>query len=165
MFDLVAADQKEFTFLDPGDLSDGVIRLQLVETRPAESEKGRSPCYAFHICDAESGILVGDVRLRVGNTEDLRLYAGHIGYGIHVEYRGRRFATHAVRLLMPLALRHGMSELWITCDPENIASRRTCELAGADLVEIVDLPPDIDMYQDGERQKCRYCLDLIHSCS
>jgi tagatose 1,6-diphosphate aldolase len=53
-----------------------------------------------------------------------------------------------------------MSEVWITCDPENTASRRTCELAGADFIEIIDLPPDIDMYQDGERQKCRYRLDV-----
>jgi hypothetical protein len=24
------------------------------------------------------------------------------------------------------------------------------------LTEIVDLPPNVDMYQEGERQKCRY---------
>ena len=160
---LVDVDQGQFAFLDPGDLSDGVLRLRLDETRPAEPEKGRAPCYAFHVCDAESGILVGDIRLRIGDTEDLRLYAGHIGYAIHPEYRGRRFAARAVRLLMRLALRHRMSELWITCDPENIASKRTCELAGADLVEIVDLPPDIDMYRDGERQKCRYRIGLSQS--
>jgi tagatose 1,6-diphosphate aldolase len=56
-----------------------------------------------------------------------------------------------------------MPELWITCNPENIASRRTCEAAGADFVEIVDLPSDIDMYQEGERQKCRYRLKLGES--
>ena len=49
-----------------------------------------------------------------------------------------------------------MTELWVTCNPDNIASRRTCELAGGVLVEIVDLPEDIDMYQEGERRKCRY---------
>jgi len=53
-----------------------------------------------------------------------------------------------------------MTEFWITCNPDNAASRRTCELAGAVLVEIVDLPEDIDMYQEGERQKCRYRLEL-----
>jgi tagatose 1,6-diphosphate aldolase len=42
---------------------------------------------------------------------------------------------------VPLAVRHGLSELWITCNPDNIASRRTCEAAGAELVEVVDLPP------------------------
>ena len=61
---------------------------------------------------------------------------------------------------MPLARRHGLAELWITCNPENKASRRTCEFAGAELIEIVDLPPHTDMYQEGERQKCRYRLQL-----
>lgn len=56
----------------------------------------------------------------------------------------------------PLARHHEMTELWVTCNPDNIASRRTCELAGGVLVEIVDLPEDIDMYQEGERRKCRY---------
>lgn len=64
------------------------------------------------------------------------------------------------RTLIPLARRHGFNELWITSNPENIASRRTCEIAGAELAEIVDLPPRIDMYQEGERQKCRYRLTL-----
>lgn len=64
---------------------------------------------------------------------------------------------------MPLARQHGMFELWITGNPENIASRRTCELARADFVEIVDLPADIDMYQEGEGRKCHYRLDLNRS--
>jgi hypothetical protein len=31
---------------------------------------------------------------------------------------------------------------------------------GAYLVDIVDLPSESAMYQKGERQKCRYRLDL-----
>jgi tagatose 1,6-diphosphate aldolase len=53
-----------------------------------------------------------------------------------------------------------MTTLWITCNPYNIASRRTCELAGGELVEIVDLPKDTDMHQRGERKKCRHRFDL-----
>ena len=157
---LVAVDHGEFVFLDPGELSDGVVRLRLVDTRPADPRKAWVPCYVFHIVAADSGIPVGEIQLRVGDTERLRLYGGHVAYGVRPEHRGRRFAARAVRLLIPLALRHGMPELWITCNPENIASRRTCEAAGADFVEVVDLPPEIDMYQKGERQKCRYRLKL-----
>lgn len=53
-----------------------------------------------------------------------------------------------------------MKELWMTCSPDNLASRCTCELLGAVFVETVDLPEDIDMYREGERQKCRYRLQL-----
>jgi predicted acetyltransferase len=50
--------------------------------------------------------------------------------------------------------------VWITCNPENVASRRTCELAGGQLIDIVDLPPETDMFKEGERQKCRYRFAL-----
>jgi predicted acetyltransferase len=52
-----------------------------------------------------------------------------------------------------------LQTVWITCNPDNWASRRTCELAGAELVEIVDLPEDNDMYRKGKRRKCRYRLE------
>jgi tagatose 1,6-diphosphate aldolase len=109
---------------------------------------------------AGAGVIAGRIDLRVGDTEHLRYYAGQIGYGVEPLHRGHPYAARAVRLLMPLARRHGLAELWITCNPDNIASRRTCELAGAEFVEIVDLPPDNDMYRRGERQKCRYRLAL-----
>jgi predicted acetyltransferase len=109
---------------------------------------------------AEAGSLAGEISFRVGDTEHLRVYGGNVGYVVQPEYRGRHFAARALRLIMPLARRHGLSELWITCNPENIASRRTCEYAGAEFVEIVDLPPHLDMYQRGDRRKCRYRLDL-----
>jgi tagatose 1,6-diphosphate aldolase len=50
--------------------------------------------------------------------------------------------------------------LWITCNPESLASRRACELVGAKFVEIIDLTEDTELYQRGERQVCRYQLDL-----
>jgi tagatose 1,6-diphosphate aldolase len=149
-----------FQFLDPGELRDDDITLHLFATRPADPVRGWVPYYVFHIMIAGTERRAGEVQLRIGDTEHLRLYGGQIAYGVRPEYRGQHFAARAVRLLLPLARRHGFTELWITCNPDNIASRRTCELAGAEFVEIVDLPPHVDMYQEGERQKCRYRLDL-----
>jgi tagatose 1,6-diphosphate aldolase len=65
-----------------------------------------------------------------------------------------------VRLLLPLAKRHGLSPLWLTCNPDNVASRKSCELAGAELVETVALPRDEEMYEHGDRAKCRYRIVL-----
>ena len=53
-----------------------------------------------------------------------------------------------------------MQELWITCNPENVASRKTCERLGAVYIETVSLPTNHILYERGERQKCRYRLDL-----
>jgi tagatose 1,6-diphosphate aldolase len=57
-----------------------------------------------------------------------------------------------------------MDVVWITCNPDNWASRRTCERLGCQLVDIVELPEHIDMYQDGERQKCRYRWIIYPPC-
>ncbi len=65
----------------------------------------------------------------------------------------------ALGLLTQVARQLQIDPLWITCDPENIASRRTCESAGARPIEIVELPPNCVIYQSGHPRKCRYRLD------
>jgi tagatose 1,6-diphosphate aldolase len=54
----------------------------------------------------------------------------------------------------------GLDPLWITCDPENIASRRTCELAGARLVDVVDVLEACIIRRSGHPRKCRYLLPI-----
>ncbi len=147
----------EFEFLDPGPLIDGDLELVLAEQTPADPSRNWAPAYAFRmrLPGVEES---GRINLCIGDQEALVRYSGHIGYGVNPEHRGHHYAARAVRLLLPLARRHGLATVWITCHPANWASRRTCELAGAALVEIVDLPADNDMYQRGERRKCRYRL-------
>lgn len=120
----------------------------------------RVPTYFFSMTDTATGAEVGNINLRLGWDDNLRLYAGHIGYGVHEAFRGRHNAARSVTLLRPLARQHGFRHLWITCNPDNLASRRTCELAGAELIDIVDVPLDSVYYARGIRQKCRYRLGL-----
>jgi tagatose 1,6-diphosphate aldolase len=108
----------------------------------------------------ETGSQMGTINLRVGNPERIVLYRGHIGYGVMPEYRGRHYSARSVKLLLNLAGRCGINPVWITCDPENMASRRNCELAGGEFIEIVDVPSDEEMYARGIRQKCRYRFAL-----
>jgi tagatose 1,6-diphosphate aldolase len=62
-------------------------------------------------------------------------------------------------LLLPLARTLGIDPLWITCDPENVASRRSLEIAGAEFIEIVDVPEDCGIRKyGGKMRKCRYRL-------
>jgi predicted acetyltransferase len=149
-----------FAFHDPGELIDGDLQLVLEETHPANSAKGLAPEYRFKMVLAGQEEKIGGINLRIGNTERLTKYSGHVGYGVEPEHRGHHYAARSVRLLLPLARKHGLQALWITCNPDNAASRRTCELAGAESIELIDLPEDTDMYQRGERQKCRYRITL-----
>jgi predicted acetyltransferase len=118
------------------------------------------PAHQFRMVRTDTGQIAGRINLRVTSNSDLLFYAGHIGYGVDQMYRGRRFAARSLRLLIPLARELALDPLWITCNPENIPSRRSCELAGAEFVEIVAVPEDTDTYREGIRQKCRYRLDL-----
>jgi tagatose 1,6-diphosphate aldolase len=149
-----------FHFLDPGPLIDKELVLKVSEKTLPDPVLNVAPSYRFKMSRLDRSIEMGRIDLRVGNSHNLVMYAGHIGYRVHAEYRGHHYAARSVRLLIPLARAHNLGTLWITCNPDNWPSRRACELAGLELVEIVDLPPTIDMYYQGERQKCRYRLKL-----
>jgi predicted acetyltransferase len=141
-------------------LVDNDLQLILVEEAPGDPAINHVPAYKFKMTLVGHEEEIGRIQLRIGTTHHIVMYAGHIGYAVDPQHRGHRYAARACRLLFPLARSHGLETLWITCSPENLASRRTCELAGGELVDIVDLPDDTDMFRRGERQKCRYRIDL-----
>jgi predicted acetyltransferase len=137
-------------------LVDGELELRLVDrTLVAPS---REPSYGFDLL--ANDVKVGTATLRIASGDRYERFAGQVGYGIDPPYRGHHYAARACKLLFKLARRHGLRTLWITCNPENVASRRTCELIGGELVEIVDVPEDLDLYREGDRQKCRYRVRL-----
>ena len=149
-----------FEFNDYNELTDGEIELILREKQQAPPGEGYVPQYHFDVRITGKTEPIGTIRLRVGDTERVVKYAGNIGYKIDEEYRGRRFAAKACNLLKRVALDHGMNTCWITCRPDNLSSRRTCEIIGATFVEIVDIPEDYDMYQRGNKRMCRFRWDI-----
>jgi len=151
--------QNRAIYIALGQLQERELLLVLEHYLPADPEREWVPAYHFSMVHRDSIAVMGSINLRIGNTDRLLLYRGQIGYSVKPEFRGHRYAARIIRLLVPLAARHQLNPLWITCDPDNLTSRRTCELAGAKLVEIVDIPPDEEMYQRGIRQKCRYKLE------
>lgn len=104
--------------------------------------------------------IMGGITIRISHSASVERYYGHIGYHVFPAARGRHYALRACRLLLPLAKQHGLNPLWITCDPQNMPSRRTCDLLGMTLAEIVSVPPKEPLFARGERVKCRYRLDL-----
>jgi predicted acetyltransferase len=142
----------------PDSLIDQDLQLELTEF--GMDPVHRVPTYRFRMVHSTTKEELGTIRLRVGSTPHIERYAGHIGYGVHPLHRGHHYAARSLRLLSPLAQQLGLDPLWITCDPENVASRRTLQLAGAQLVETVDVPPDCIIHQSGHPRKCRYRISL-----
>lgn len=147
--------QTDFKFLSFDKLQGDEVDLIIERKMPANKKKGYVPAYWYAINLAGTNLTIGTIDLRIG-TNPSTYYGGQIGYAIDEKYRGNHYAAKACLLLKEVALAHGMDEVMITCNPENIASNKTCLKLGAELVETVDLPIDNDMYLEGEFQKCIY---------
>ena len=145
-------------FIEPGKLQDRELLLTLDRYLKVDPENEGAPTYYFNMAREGSSIVVGSISLRISNSDRLILYHGHIGYSVNPEYRGHHFAARSVQLLIPLAAVHKLNPVRITCDPDNFASRRTCELVGAEFVEIIDIPPEEELRHRSIRQKRRYRL-------
>ena len=141
-------------FFDTSFLKSEEISLVLERTAAANPERGWVPAYYFAICNKD-GVKIGECDLRVGHNENT-YYGGNIGYSINEEYRGHHYAGKACLLLFELAKLHNLDYLIISCDPDNVASRKTCEYAGGKLSEIAELPEGNDMRSNGETEKCIY---------
>lgn len=148
-----------FAFKDFDYLTDGEIDLRISKKAEPNQEKGYVPAYIYNIVLYGKEEPIGVIDLRVGNNRNT-YYGGNIGYAIDKQHRGNGYAAKACRVIKQVALAHGMQKIIITCNPDNIASRKTCDILGAVLVEIVDLPPGNEMYRLGARKKCRYEWDI-----
>ena len=90
-------------------------------------------------------------------------YYGHIGYNIIRSFRGHNYAYHACLVLFEIARNEfGMSELIITCSPDNIASYKTLRKLNGELIELVKVPVHHRLYAIGETSKYifRYRINL-----
>ena len=145
----------EIQFLETDDLKNEEIKLVVKQLDSGDPAKNWVPAYHFYIYDLFGSVL-GTCDLRIGCTDDL-YYSGHIGYSIKEEYRGHHYAAKACSLLFSLAKKHGMHDLYVTCNPDNVPSRKTCEYLNGEFLGIVELPESNDMRKNkGETHKCIY---------
>jgi tagatose 1,6-diphosphate aldolase len=137
-----------------GVLSAGAVSLRLAQILPGEPARALVPSYHFRIL-ISGGTDVGHLNFRVGETDHVRLVAGHIGYEVLEQHRGHGYAREACLAVAPF-VRQLYEAVTITCDPENLPSRRTIEHLGATFLEEVHVPPHDPHYRHGSRRKRLY---------
>ena len=70
---------------------------------------------------------IGTTRLRHFLTEGLRQYGGHIGYEIRPSKRRQGYGKEILRLALIEARKHGITRALVTCNRDNIGSRKIIE--------------------------------------
>ena len=138
-------------------LSDGIIELRL--RRVARKHAFLPIAYQYEIYKYQSKELIGRCDYRCENNEE-NYYAGNIGYMILPQFRGNGYAGLATQLLCELARKMRVKKLYITCSPDNLASKRTIEKLSVSFIEEVAVPQHHYLYVQGEKVKNIYLLKL-----
>jgi predicted acetyltransferase len=99
----------------------------------------------------EYNTIYGASRLRHSLTEKLFMEGGHIGYDIPPSYRRQGYGTLLLKLTLEEAKNIGLERVLLTCDSDNIGSRKTILKNGGILENEIE-------YED--RLKCRYWITI-----
>ncbi len=124
------------------EYSDGVVDLIPLRVPPADPFLGFGVEKIWRITLSGRRGEIGQISYRDGESRCV-FYYGHIGYHIDRDFRGHHYAYRACRLIEEEIYRSGKTTVVITCDPDNIPSRRTCERLGCMLEGTVHVSRDI----------------------
>lgn len=138
----------------PDSLPGENVTLRFERVVAGDLTRGLVPYYHFKITTLD-GCAAGHLNFRVGDTPHVRLVAGHIGYEILPDLRGRSLSLDACRAVAPFVRLH-YAKVFLTVDPHNLASIRIIEKLGAVFLDDIDVPRDDPAYRSGARRKKRY---------
>ena len=137
------------------EFSDGVIDLWPMKVCPAERAMGFGRERVWKIAETGSRKEIGQISYRDGESRCV-FYYGHIGYHIDEPWRGNHYALRACLLIRDEIRFSGKSSVVITCDPENLPSRKTCERLGCLYEGTVRVPGGIIQKYEIHHTKRRY---------
>jgi predicted acetyltransferase len=78
----------------------------------------------------EGRTYLGRLSIRHTLNQSLRTLGGHIGYSVRPSARRRGHATAMLTAALPYAHRLGIDPALVTCDDDNVASRKVIEASG-----------------------------------
>lgn len=128
--------------------------MEFASITQGDSQQGFVPGYHFRVFNSD-GLDIDHVNFRVGDTQHVRMAAGHVGFEILEKHRGNRYASKACLALAPWIATFNEPVL-ITTDPENLASIRTIQRIGGVFLDEVDVPEGDPHYLRGSHRKKRY---------
>ncbi len=95
-------------------------------------EPDRVPSFTFLAGDGKQLVGIIDIRLQLTQAH---YYSGHIGYSVRPDCRGRGIGTELLRLGLEKARKLGLGRVMLSCQENNLASRKIIEANGGRLSE------------------------------
>lgn len=106
----------------------GFLRRLDRDRRPRGLFQGWVPSLQFWLEDR--GVLLARASLRLRLTAALEREGGHIGYDVRPSARRKGLGTELLRLTLIEAYARGIRRVRITCDDDNVGSRKIIERNG-----------------------------------
>jgi predicted acetyltransferase len=116
---------------------DELVQLFRDDADPRKVKPGLVPQTTFWLID--DGEFIGRVSIRHELDERLLRKGGHIGYEIRPSKRKRGYGTVILRLGLEKAREMGLLRVLVTCDEDNIGSRKIIEHNGGMLENRVEI--------------------------
>ncbi len=147
---LQSFNENENGFVNPGfgltiDQFPHFIESKMKESKGIDLREGYVPQTLYWLYVDGKPMGIGKIRDYL--TESLKLRGGHIGYGIRSEERGKGYGKILLKALLEMAKEKGIIKALLTCDFNNIGSRKVIEFNNGQLQDEMD----------GE---CKYWIDL-----
>ncbi|TDW39685.1 putative acetyltransferase [Curtobacterium sp. PhB42] len=105
--------------------------MQLLAEEFVSAGEGFVTCSYYWMVEGDE--YLGSIALRHELNDFLRCYGGHIGYSVRPSARRRGIASQALQGALRIAHHRGLSEVLLTCDPQNLGSRLVIEGNGGRL--------------------------------
>ena len=97
------------------------------------------PAKTYFLVRESDNRIVGMINIRLALNERLKKYGGHIGYCIRPTERGKGYNKINLYLGLKICKEHGIKEVFMDADKENLASWKTMEsLGGKNIREYYD---------------------------
>ncbi|GAC1390750.1 MAG: GNAT family N-acetyltransferase [Ktedonobacteraceae bacterium] len=129
---------------------DFVQRLR-EQADPTKFKPGRVPNWVFWLIDGDD--YIGRLILRTGLNEHLLQMGGNIGYEIRPSRRRQGYGKIILTYGLDRAKDFGLKRVLLTCDEDNLGSRRIIESHGGMLENIIEV-------EQWPAKVCRYWIQL-----
>ena len=142
------------------EYSDGVIDLIPIHIGIPNKELGFGHEQVWRITIHNERHEIGQLSYRTGESPCV-YYFGHIGYHIDPPYRGHHYAYRACKMIENEIRQSGKTSVIITCDPDNMPSRKTCVRLGCLFERVAQVPEDIYNKYEISHTKCRFIWRVV----